>query len=176
MAGMKCPYCGLYNPHVAQRCDCGYDFTIKTMMPSYLEARLDQSAVSLRLFRFGSAVAFIWEAALMLFLLIPGFPRLASLYLVEVFNLSGFVTWGIWRAQDSRIVQMLSAVAVGALLAMSILGGFSIGLVVLPGAAFYGLTVTVLSAQYRVGRWSLLCAVGGAVAQAIVMLDLMSQR
>jgi hypothetical protein len=76
----------------------------------------------------------------------------------------------IWRAQDSRSVQMLSAVA-GALLAMSILGGFSIGLAVLPGATVYGLTVGVLSAQYCVGRWSLLCAVAGAVGQAIVMLD-----
>jgi hypothetical protein len=174
MAGMKCPHCGLYNPHMAQRCDCGYDFVTETMMPSYLEARIDRTAVSLRLFRVGSAVAFTSEAALMLFVVTPDFPRLASLYLVEVFNLSGFVTWGIWRAQDSRGVQMLSAVAAGALLAMSILGGFSIGLAILPGAAFYGLTAGVFSVQCGVGRWSLLCAVAGAVGQAIMMLDLMS--
>jgi hypothetical protein len=26
MVIMKCPRCGLINPEVAQRCDCGYDF------------------------------------------------------------------------------------------------------------------------------------------------------
>lgn len=26
---MKCPHCGLINPDSSQRCDCGYDFTLK---------------------------------------------------------------------------------------------------------------------------------------------------
>jgi hypothetical protein len=175
MAEMKCPQCGLYNPGIAQRCDCGYDFGTKTMMPSYLDATTERPAIPPRLFRVGSAAAFISEATLLLLIATPGFPRLASLYLVEVLYLSGFVTWGIWRAQDRRSVQMVSAVAVGALLAVSILGSFSIGLAVLPGTAFYVLAVGVLSARFRVGLWSLLCATAGASGQAAIMLGLISR-
>lgn len=32
----ECPVCGMINPHSAQRCDCGYDFTDKIMKESYL--------------------------------------------------------------------------------------------------------------------------------------------
>ena len=34
----KCPRCGLFSPEEATRCDCGYDFTTKTIQPSYLIA------------------------------------------------------------------------------------------------------------------------------------------
>lgn len=33
-----CPVCGLINPHSAERCDCGYDFTENTMKESYLKS------------------------------------------------------------------------------------------------------------------------------------------
>ena len=33
---MKCPKCGLTNPDIAQRCDCGYDFPSGQMKSSYL--------------------------------------------------------------------------------------------------------------------------------------------
>ena len=33
---MKCPHCGLFNPPEAERCDCGWDFTARTMQASYL--------------------------------------------------------------------------------------------------------------------------------------------
>ena len=33
---MKCPRCGLFNPDVAQRCDCGYDFESQTVEKSYV--------------------------------------------------------------------------------------------------------------------------------------------
>ena len=39
-----------------------------------------------------------------------------------------------------------------------------------------GRIVGVLTVQYRIGGWSLLCALAGAVRQAVVRLDLMSQR
>jgi hypothetical protein len=31
-----CPVCGLTNPPVAQRCDCGYDFKLGKVSKSYL--------------------------------------------------------------------------------------------------------------------------------------------
>jgi|SRR6185503_4766474 precorrin-3B methylase len=34
----KCPHCGLFSPEEATRCDCGYDFTTKTIQSSYLLA------------------------------------------------------------------------------------------------------------------------------------------
>ncbi|SRR5258705_4657146 len=34
-----CPKCGLANPDTAQRCDCGYDFSSRTMKESYLVPR-----------------------------------------------------------------------------------------------------------------------------------------
>ena len=33
---MNCPNCGLVNSESAQRCDCGYDFSSKTIKGSYL--------------------------------------------------------------------------------------------------------------------------------------------
>ena len=33
---MDCPHCKLINPDTALRCDCGYDFQLKTMKQSYL--------------------------------------------------------------------------------------------------------------------------------------------
>jgi hypothetical protein len=33
---MECPNCGLENPPIAQRCDCGYDFPSREMKGSYL--------------------------------------------------------------------------------------------------------------------------------------------
>ena len=35
----ECPNCGLANPDIAQRCDCGYDFNSRTMKDSYLVPR-----------------------------------------------------------------------------------------------------------------------------------------
>ena len=35
---MKCPKCGLENPDIAERCDCGYDFASGEMKRSYLTA------------------------------------------------------------------------------------------------------------------------------------------
>lgn len=32
---MKCPRCGLLNPDIAQRCDCGYDFEARTVKTPY---------------------------------------------------------------------------------------------------------------------------------------------
>ena len=32
---MDCPRCGLVNPEIAQRCDCGYDFEKETMEKPY---------------------------------------------------------------------------------------------------------------------------------------------
>lgn len=34
----QCPRCGLFSPDGAIRCDCGYDFTTKTVQSSYLVA------------------------------------------------------------------------------------------------------------------------------------------
>ena len=34
-----CPTCGLTNPDTAQRCDCGYDFSSRTMKQPYLRPR-----------------------------------------------------------------------------------------------------------------------------------------
>jgi hypothetical protein len=36
---MKCPECGLINPDIAQRCDCGYDFQCKGMRESYAKVQ-----------------------------------------------------------------------------------------------------------------------------------------
>jgi len=36
----KCPRCGLINPGIAQRCDCGYDFEKKTVEKPYFKQRL----------------------------------------------------------------------------------------------------------------------------------------
>ena len=33
---MECPNCGLLNPATAQRCDCGFDFSCRTMKGSLL--------------------------------------------------------------------------------------------------------------------------------------------
>jgi hypothetical protein len=32
---MRCPKCGLFNPDIAQRCDCGYDFAAGVMRRPY---------------------------------------------------------------------------------------------------------------------------------------------
>ena len=32
---MECPHCKLLNPDTAQRCDCGYNFTTKTLEEPY---------------------------------------------------------------------------------------------------------------------------------------------
>jgi len=37
---MKCPRCGLISPEFAQRCDCGYDFTAKTIEKAYFTQTL----------------------------------------------------------------------------------------------------------------------------------------
>ena len=37
---MKCPRCGLINPDIAQRCDCGYDFLSKTVQKAYFQQKL----------------------------------------------------------------------------------------------------------------------------------------
>ena len=37
---MKCPRCGLINPDVAERCDCGYDFKSRTVERAYFEQKL----------------------------------------------------------------------------------------------------------------------------------------
>lgn len=36
---MDCPNCKLVNPPTAERCDCGYDLTTRTMEQSYLTER-----------------------------------------------------------------------------------------------------------------------------------------
>ena len=36
---MKCPRCNLFNPHEAERCDCGYDFRTGGVEGSYLPAQ-----------------------------------------------------------------------------------------------------------------------------------------
>lgn len=36
---MDCPRCGLDNPDIAMRCDCGYDFDAKAMRGSLLTAQ-----------------------------------------------------------------------------------------------------------------------------------------
>ena len=40
---MECPHCGLINPETAQRCDCGYDFTTKTLEEPYDRSQEDQA-------------------------------------------------------------------------------------------------------------------------------------
>ena len=35
----KCPRCGLVNPDIAQRCDCGYDFEKGTIEKAYIKQR-----------------------------------------------------------------------------------------------------------------------------------------
>jgi hypothetical protein len=37
---MKCPRCGLFNPDIAQRCDCGYDFETHTLQKAYVQQSL----------------------------------------------------------------------------------------------------------------------------------------
>ena len=39
---MECPHCKLINPETAQRCDCGYNFTTKTLEEPYDRSREDQ--------------------------------------------------------------------------------------------------------------------------------------
>jgi len=34
---LRCPRCGLFNPDTALRCDCGYDFSTRTVQASYVE-------------------------------------------------------------------------------------------------------------------------------------------
>jgi hypothetical protein len=46
---MKCLRCGLINPDVAQRCDCGFDFKTKTVERSYL--RQDSPELAIRVYR-----------------------------------------------------------------------------------------------------------------------------
>lgn len=41
---MKCPHCGLINPDIAERCDCGYDFTAKTVEQAYAHAEPEKKA------------------------------------------------------------------------------------------------------------------------------------
>ena len=36
MMSQRCPHCLLHNPPEALRCDCGYDFTTKTVRASYV--------------------------------------------------------------------------------------------------------------------------------------------
>lgn len=40
---MKCPRCGLHNPQIAERCDCGYDFQTKTVKGTYSPQTLRKS-------------------------------------------------------------------------------------------------------------------------------------
>jgi len=35
MGSVKCPHCGLINPAIAERCDCGFDFPTKTLKKPY---------------------------------------------------------------------------------------------------------------------------------------------
>ena len=37
---MKCPRCGLTNPGVAQRCDCGFDFKTRSVEQAYFTQKL----------------------------------------------------------------------------------------------------------------------------------------
>jgi len=37
---MKCPRCGLINPDIAQRCDCGYDFEAKSVKQPFFRQEL----------------------------------------------------------------------------------------------------------------------------------------
>lgn len=34
MGGITCPECGLFNSATAERCDCGYQFSLKQVLPS----------------------------------------------------------------------------------------------------------------------------------------------
>ena len=36
---MKCPNCSLINPETATRCDCGYDFSTQSVMPSFVSVQ-----------------------------------------------------------------------------------------------------------------------------------------
>jgi hypothetical protein len=40
---VKCPRCGLINPDIAQRCDCGYDFDKGTIEKAYFKQELPKS-------------------------------------------------------------------------------------------------------------------------------------
>ena len=37
---MDCPRCGLINPDIAERCDCGYDFATNTVERAYFQQKL----------------------------------------------------------------------------------------------------------------------------------------
>jgi hypothetical protein len=67
----KCPKCGLLNPEIALRCDCGYDFESRTMQESFVppptpeqkrRAGRDQMLTGAVVFLFSSALT-IWRIA-----------------------------------------------------------------------------------------------------------------
>lgn len=79
---MKCPRCGLFNPDITQRCDCGYDFESQTVEKSYVAEgrRRKETSVTTRL---------RWPA------------RVLGLIVVVVFSLMVLVasqagTGGVW--------------------------------------------------------------------------------
>lgn len=54
---LDCPNCGLINPPMAERCDCGYEFLNKTLvLPSVPKGEVRSSKVAKSLFTIGLAV------------------------------------------------------------------------------------------------------------------------
>jgi hypothetical protein len=46
MAGVKCPRCGLFNPDTAERCDCGHQFVVRSVVGASSTSRTIQTPVA----------------------------------------------------------------------------------------------------------------------------------
>jgi hypothetical protein len=63
----KCPKCGLFNPEIALRCDCGYDFESRTMQKSFVPPPTpEQKRRAGKDRMLAGAVAFLFSSALLI--------------------------------------------------------------------------------------------------------------
>jgi hypothetical protein len=95
---MDCPKCKLINLPAAERCDCGYDFTTRTMEHSYLtehDRRLSKSGIP------GAVVVGLLAIRFTLGLArVAGERQRRTVGLVLLVLVNGFIFW-LWRKRSS---------------------------------------------------------------------------